>query len=381
MSMSDSIPSDFPRTRAVVQQGITERLHLGAQVAIWRHGRMIGEFAVGEASPGKPLRNDHLLPWLSSSKPVAALAIAQLVEQGRMRLDDPVSGHLPEFGVGGKEAITLRHLLTHTAGFRAADQIPPNLPRDEMLARINATPLEAGWIPGEKAGYQLFSSWCVLGELLRRLTGLTFDRLARERVFAPLGIEDAWIGMTPDELEANRDRLAFLWNTFQGEPRPFEETDDDVLISSPGRSGRGPVHELVKSYNALLGTLDGTALNYASIVGSATLRAFTGRQRVGMYDHTFRRVMDWGFGFIPNPAGRDGEAVPYGYGPHASADAFGHGGAQSSCAFADPAHALAVAWICNGRPGEPRHQRRAWAINAAIYEDLGLAAGRNEKPG
>jgi len=371
--MSESIPADLPRTRAVLQQGIAERLHLGAQVAIWRRGRRVAEFAIGEARPGVPLRTDHILPWLSSSKPVAALAIAQLVEQGRVRLDERVSAHFAEFAAGGKEAITLRHLLTHTAGFRAADQIPQTLPREEMLARIHATPLEAGWVPGEKAGYQLFSSWCVLGEWLRRLSGLTFDRLARERIFAPLGIEEAWIGMTRGELEANRHRLAFLWNTFHCEPRPLEETDDDLLTCSPGRSGRGPVCALAKLYSAMLAMLDGTASNSALLVGSATLRAFVGRQRVGMFDHTFRRIMDWGFGFIPNPRAGDGQSVPYGYGPHASVSAFRHGGAQSSCAFADPEHALAIAWVCNGRPGEPRHQRRAWAINAAIYEDLGLA--------
>jgi CubicO group peptidase (beta-lactamase class C family) len=63
----------------------------------------------------------------------------------------------------------------------------------------------------------------------------------------------------------------------------------------------------------------------------------------------------------------------YGFGPHASADTFGHSGNQSSCAYADPKHGLVVAWTCNGMPGEAKHQARASAINRAIYEDLGLA--------
>lgn len=366
------VESNFPKTLAVLRQGIADRLHLGAQVAVTQHGRMVADMAVGEAAPGVPLRADHILPWLSSSKPVAALAIAQMVEQGRLRLDDRISAHVPEFAAGGKESITVRHLLTHTAGFRAADQLPQTLAREEMLARICATPIEPGWVPGEKAGYQLFSSWFILGELLRRLTGATFKQVARESVFAPLGIKEAWIGLTREELAAYRPRPAFLWNTLRGEPQPFEATDADLLACRPGSGGRGPARALARLYAVLLAVAGGTCPGEHALVRSATLQSFIARQRTGMFDHTFRRVMDWGLGFIPNPHAGDGQSVPYGYGPYASDAAFGHSGAQSSCAFADPAHGLAVAWICNGRPGEPRHQRRAWAINAAIYEDLGL---------
>lgn len=371
--MSDSIDSILPKTCAVLRQGMAERLHLGAQVAVVRRGQTVADAALGEAHPGEPLRADHILPWLSASKPIAAMAIAQLVEQGRLRLDDRVSAHLPEFAAGGKESITVRHLLTHTAGFRAADQIAQTLAPEEMLARINATPLESGWLPGEKAGYQLFSSWFILGELLRRFTGESFAQLARERIFAPLGIEEAWIGMLPEEVMALHPRISILWDSSHGELRPFENSVVDVLACRPGSGGRGPAGALARFYVALLAMLNDTRPKEGALVESATLRAFVARQRVGMFDHTFRCEMDWGFGFIPNPHAGNGNPVPYGYGPHASSAAFGHSGAQSSCAFADPIHELAVAWICNGRPGEPRHQRRAWAINAAIYEDLGIA--------
>jgi CubicO group peptidase (beta-lactamase class C family) len=64
--------------------------------------------------------------------------------------------------------------------------------------------------------------------------------------------------------------------------------------------------------------------------------------------------------------------MPYGYGRKASPNTFGHSGNQSSCAFADPVHRLAVAWLTNGMPGERRSQQRQRAINNAIYEDLGL---------
>jgi CubicO group peptidase (beta-lactamase class C family) len=99
----------------------------------------------------------------------------------------------------------------------------------------------------------------------------------------------------------------------------------------------------------------------------------TSRQRAGVFDDTFQHVLDWGFGFCINSNRHGRETVPYGYGRFCSEETFGHSGAQSSCAFADPAHNLVVAWAFNGMPGERRHQLRARDLNSAIYQDLDLA--------
>ena len=98
------------------------------------------------------------------------------------------------------------------------------------------------------------------------------------------------------------------------------------------------------------------------------------RQREGMFDLTFQHIMDWGFGVIINSVRHGQSTVPYGFGMHASDSTFGHGGMQSSSAFADPENGLAVAWVCNGMPGEVKHQLRAREINTLIYEELGLGA-------
>ena len=98
----------------------------------------------------------------------------------------------------------------------------------------------------------------------------------------------------------------------------------------------------------------------------------TARHRVGMYDQTFRHVVDFGLGFIVNSAMYGVDTVPYGYGPHASPRAFGHSGAQSSVGMADPEHGLVIAVAFNGMPGEARHHARIREVLAAIYEDLGL---------
>jgi CubicO group peptidase (beta-lactamase class C family) len=83
--------------------------------------------------------------------------------------------------------------------------------------------------------------------------------------------------------------------------------------------------------------------------------------------------MDWGLGFIPNPAIYGDPDMPYAYGRHASRRAFGHSGYRSSTAFADPEHGLVVALAVNGTPSDEAHARRFRAILEAIYEDVGLA--------
>ena len=99
----------------------------------------------------------------------------------------------------------------------------------------------------------------------------------------------------------------------------------------------------------------------------------TSRQREGMFDNTFKRVIDWGLGLIIDSKRYGIENVPYGYGRYASDNTFGHGGSQSSVGFADPDRQLAVGCYFNGMPGEAAHQKRLRAVLDALYEDLGLA--------
>jgi CubicO group peptidase (beta-lactamase class C family) len=117
--------------------------------------------------------------------------------------------------------------------------------------------------------------------------------------------------------------------------------------------------------------LEGDDALPANIISAEQVRLITSRQRVGMLDETFKHTIDWGLGFLINSRQYGGQ-MPYNYGDHASPNAFGHSGSQSSCAFADPDNKLVVAWVCNGMPGEAKHQQRQTAINNAIYADVGI---------
>ena len=104
------------------------------------------------------------------------------------------------------------------------------------------------------------------------------------------------------------------------------------------------------------------------------MELLTRRHREGLYDETFMQYIDWGLGIL-RCTRRPGQRITsYGFGDHASLQAFGHGGMQTSIMFGDPAHQLAVAWICNGMCGERLHRQRNHALNTAIYEDLGLVS-------
>ena len=367
----------LPRTLGALERGRSEGLHTGAQLYVSLHGKTLVDAALGEARPGIEMRPDTLTPWLSSGKPITAVAIAQQVERGSLAWDTPVASVVPEFAEGGKQGITLRHLLTHTAGFRGADKLPPDLTWDETIAHICQTPLEDGWIPGAKAGYQMFSSWYVLGEMVQRATGKPFAEYVRQNIFKPLGMMDSWIGMPADRLPDFTGRIGFLHVSERGSPlRPLAgwDTEKSCLPCRPGSNARGPVRELARFYEALLKMREDVTPVSASIpvLQSETVRLLTTRHRAGLFDETFRHTLDWGLGFLINSHHHGAATAPYGYGPHASPDTFGHSGSQSSCAFADPQHGLVVAWHCNGQPGEPRHQKRAREINTLIYEELGL---------
>lgn len=406
--------SDLPRTRDALLRGIDQGLHPAAQLYVSRHGSPVAELALGEARPGSssstptaPMHGDTLVLWLSSTKPVAAVAIGQLWERRLLALDDPIARHVPEFAQNGKDAITIRHALTHTGGFRLPQVGWPAVDWEETIARVCAARLEPRWVPGEKAGYHMSSSWFALGEVVRRVDGRTFADYVREEIFLPLGMDDCWIGMPAERYRAYMDagRLAQPWNTEVQKPRAHV-WDEEAYVTrcSPGGNGWGPMRQLGRFYEALLA---GGALDGRRVLQPQTVEALLARHRVGMVDHTFRQVMDWGLGFIPNSrpglvetfaalrqlegatrpndTGSTGAAsspappppdveLPYHYGPYASRRAVGHSGYRSSTAFVDPPHGLVVALAVTGTPSDAAHAERFREVLAAIYEDLGLAA-------
>lgn len=348
-------------TLAVIQDGIDHGLHLGAQIYVSIDSKVVADMGYGQARPGVPMTSDSMVTWFSMTKPTVAVAVAQCWERGLLELDDPVYAHVPEFAAHHKEAVTIRHLLTHTGGFRSADQARGTW--DEMIAFTCDAKLEPGWVPGQRAGYHLAAGMNMLAEIVRRRDGRPFEIYVRDEIFVPLGMVDCWVGMPNPAHARYGARLGTMFDTSGPEPVALDFLDSPAALAAclPGGGGRGPLNQLGLFYEMMLNR--GTA-NGARILSPQACEALVARHRVGMFDKTFRVVCDWGLGFFVDSASM---------GRHNSPRAFGHGGAQSSVALADPEHGLVAVIQTNGMPGFDNHYARFDAINSALYEDLGLA--------
>ncbi|MEM9555647.1 MAG: serine hydrolase domain-containing protein [Acidobacteriota bacterium] len=392
------LDTSLDRTRAVLERGIADGLHFGGQVVVSRGASASATprratLAVGRSRVGgddgvpSEITGDTLWIWLSSTKPVTAVAVGLLWQQDALGLDDPVVRFLPEFGAEGKDRITLRHLLTHTAGIRMLNLGWPEASWDEVIEAICRRRPEPRWEPGHKAGYHLASSWFILGEVVARVAGQSFPDFVRSALLEPLGMTSSWIGMPSEVYRNSQARIAHMYGTESGAGADQRlargwHREPHVVGCSPGGNGHGPLRELALFYEMLLRR--GDAASGRRLLTPQTVEAMTTPQRVGLRDLTFKATLDWGLGFITDSkhylAGDGGRAddpaanLPYGYGRHASRRTFGHSGFQSSTAFADPEHDLVVVAAVNGQPGEERHRRRFRHLAEAIYEDLGLAA-------
>lgn len=350
---------------------MAEGLHRGAQLFVWHAGEVVADWAMGLARQGVPMTTHTLTLWRSAGKPLTAVAIAQLAARGRLDFDDPVARHLPGFEAEGKGGITVRHLLTHTAGL--AGLVGSARTAEERIERIMRMKPQRGWIPGEQAGYDAFTGWDVLGEVVQRVDGRPIDAYLREEVFGPAGMDQTRLGIDAETAEALSARIAFSYKRTDAdrfEPEAHLNEEAGLVAVDAGGNVRGPVNQLGQFYLALLHGGRSPQTDH-QLLSERMVEQVIDRHRVGMTDRTFGAVIDWGLGVMLNSRHHAGP-YPYDFGPHASIDAFGHGGRQCANAFADPAHHLVVAWVTNGHPGEPLHQARNHAINAAIYQDLGL---------
>lgn len=359
--------TELPNAYAVYQKGIARGYHFGAQVYISRGGECLADETLGvRDAEGHPLSREDLMLWKSAAKPVAAVAIAQLNELGKLEFDDPVSEFIPEFAQGGKDPITIKHLLTHQGGFRVGSFALPPPAWNDAIAQICAMPLDDNWVIGETAGYHALTSWYILGEIVHRIDGRSYSDYIRDEIFAPLNMDHSFIGMSDSTYDTLVEQLAPICNTARGKNEWLSNTEREwVTPCVPGANGRGPARELGRFYEALLNDGEGI-LHKDSVANLVT------RHREGLPDLTFRSTMDWGLGFILNSNRYGAESTPYGYGLHTSEASFGHGGRETSSAFADPDNDLVVIAVFNGMPGEPRHNQRVRDFNSAVYEDLGL---------
>ncbi|MFZ1132457.1 MAG: serine hydrolase domain-containing protein, partial [Terriglobales bacterium] len=227
------------RISTAVQKSIDDKRLAGAVTLVVRHGRIAWFKAQGmqDREAAKPMQPDTIFRICSMSKPITSVAVMMLYEEGRFRLEDPISKYLPEFKnpsilvkpAGGasytipaSHEITIRDLLRHTSGitynwnldlgptYKEANVAHGMLPYDgtigDSVERLAKLPLLFN--PGEHWEYGL--SVDVLGRLVEVVSGKTFDEFLRTRIFEPLGMKDTSFYPPDNKL----DRLATAYTYY-----------------------------------------------------------------------------------------------------------------------------------------------------------------------
>ena len=194
-SEPDQSSFDVRRLDAIdtlVQEAIAEKKLPGAVVVVGRGDRVLYQKAFGDRSlvpTVEPMTLDTVFDIASLTKVVATTtSVMMLVEQGRLRLNDRVASYIPGFERYGKRDITIRHLLTHLSGLRPdLDLADTWSGYDTGIAlAIEEVPTAP---PGERFVYSDINFF-LLGDIVRRVSGMPLDRFARERIFEPLGMKD-----------------------------------------------------------------------------------------------------------------------------------------------------------------------------------------------
>lgn len=373
---SDVGSPDLSHVAKLLDSQRGEDLHEGAQVYVSVGGHPLLDTAVGESREGRALRRDDVMLLYSAGKPLTTVAILRLWEQGRLGLDDRVGDYVAGWGAG-KEAATIRHVLTHTSGFMGAGAglRDDETSFDELLAAVAESPAE--WEPGTAAGYHLFAGSLVLGAVVEAVDGRRIDAYVRDEITTPLGLDELSIGLSIADQQRLGERVApVFWKGHVmlrhegGKARlvPYRidkvhNNPAHVARPEPGGNTRGSARSLGRFYESLLGF-------GPPLLDPTTVEMATAAHRRGMTDRLFMADVPWGLGFQLS------EAVGGGPGRRV----FGHGGMMSTEAFADPDLDLAVVVVANGLPAFLDHDRRMTAVVDAIYSSLGEEAQRVRRP-
>jgi uncharacterized protein YbbC (DUF1343 family)/CubicO group peptidase (beta-lactamase class C family) len=208
-AISIQLPSGSPATLGmsterlarmdqVIAASIEKKELPGAVVLVARHGRVAWRKAYGSRAvepQREPMTADTIFDLASLTKIVAtATSIMILIEQGKVRLTDPVVEFIPEMKGGGRDAITIEQLLTHTAGFAPDFDLREHWTGyDEAIKRLYREPLRNQ--PGARFVYSDIN-YIALGEVVHRVSGQTLAEFARKNIFVPLGMRDT--GFNPD---------------------------------------------------------------------------------------------------------------------------------------------------------------------------------------
>ncbi|MBX7214061.1 MAG: beta-lactamase family protein [Thermoflexales bacterium] len=336
----------------------------GVGISVAHRGEQVLGWSAGRARPDLPASAATVWPVASISKSYTAAVIMALVERGALTLTTAVSAVLPRFRGEGREAATLRQLLTHTAGMiyespEMEARLAAQTPYEALVEEAYSQPLAHA--PGTGFAYSDYH-YLMAAEMARAVTGRSLVALAQELVFAPAGLGDTFFNQTP----ANAARIATvrgvqaegtvgaMYNTpyARGLAHPafgVLATTDDLMRFGLHFAPRGPRFLSEATVRAMQTDHAAGCLGHAPALG---------QQLVPPYP------VPWGLGFYFQHAG-----APGAFGDLVSFGSFGHGGASGCQLVIDPANDIVIAFTsnCHARLGRERWAyRQRSAINLAV---------------
>ena len=353
----------------------------GAGLCVQIGGETVVDLWAGVADNqgGQVWHSDTVVNLFSCTKTFTGVAALQLVEEGKLQLDEPVGRIWPEFAVNGKETITLRQLLCHRAGLPAIRRplaAEALYDWDVMTAALAAE--EPWWTPGTDQGYAAMTYGWLVGELLRRVDGCGPGESIVRRTAVPLGL-DFHIGLGDSEAH----RVAYLTRTkndfgdaaaqrlfkaLMSEPesisvRAFNNPPSIMSsgnkpewrrMAQPAANGHGNARSLAGFYTGLL---------QGKLLDESLLREMTSEHSAGQ-DRTLLAATRFGLGcWLDQPHVAN---ATFGMGEQA----FGHPGAGGSVGFADPERELGFGFVTNTLGPyvlmDPRAQSLARSVAACL---------------
>jgi CubicO group peptidase (beta-lactamase class C family) len=382
-------PKRLARVRDVLSRYVDAGYVPGAVAVVARHGEVhieaTGTLAFEGAGSRTPMAADTICRMGSMTKPVVAACAMTLVEDGTLRLDDPVDALLPELAdmtvladpdgpledtVPAKRPVTLRDLLTFTVGtgivvaepgtvpiadaLNALQGDEPGPPPDEWIRRLGRLPLV--YQPGERWMYHTAAN--VTGVLIARATGMSFGEALRERICDPLGMTDTAFSVDGE----NISRLATAYQLDDATGELVVEDGPDGYWSRPPafEDGGGGLVSTASDYlafaSALLagGTRHGQRILSRPSVTLMTSDHLTPAQKaVSGFQPGYFDDIGWGFGMSVRTRRPHLGPWPVSYPPLASVGSYGWPGIYGTGWYNDPAEDMITILMIQRAPAPP----------------------------
>ena len=338
-------------------------LHPAAQLVVLRRGQVILDRALGVGRFAAVNKDTPFLAF-SVTKPFTGLCVLKLAEEGCLELDAPIARYWPEFGCKGKECATVRHALLHQAGIPA-----PNLNRQVPLwpswglVTRNVANTPAVFPPGTQMAYHLVNFGFILGEVVRRVSGLPVDVYLARNFLEPLGLEHTTMRLPWHSLLATPALVAES-KKLQNTVRVFNLPPIRTALM-PAASLHTTARELATFYQMLLngGMYAGQRCLRPETIAAATRPCYEG------WDSYLKVPMRLGLGFqlggtLPGLEGN------MGMGKGSTPRTFGHFGLGTCMSWADSDQELVVAFTTNGVLDGESAAARWTTISNQVWEAI-----------